>query len=391
MKNIHILTYATATLLLTAAAACAPRTASDIEAAYSREVYTPAEARGFSIGAPAADSPEECSTLLSVGRAWQSADSAAPEARRHLLILRGGDSAPRDFDGQCLRDSARRIVAMSSSHVAMLEAIGATDKIVGVSGLDYISNASLQSRRGELADVGHEGNVDYEALVGAAPDLVLLYGINGASPMEGRLEQLGIPYLYVGDYVEQSPTGKAEWVVAMGEVTGRRGRAIEVFGGIKARYDSVAATVAGSGPRARVMLNTPYADSWFMPPAGSYAVRLIEDAGGEYVYAQNTSGASVPIDIEEAYALACGADIWLNTGTASTAAELLRQCPKFADVPAVRTGRVFNNTLRSNNSGGNDYWESGVMNPDLILSDLIRIVSLPPDSIGGMNYYLHVE
>ena len=151
-------------------------------------------------------------------------------------------------------------------------------------------------------------------------------------------------------------------------------------------------SVQAKGRRPRVMLNTPYSDTWFMPPSDSYAVRLIEDAGGEYVYTQNKSGASVPVDIEEAYILASGADIWINTGTASTASELLRQCPKFADVPAVRSGRVYNNTLRVNAAGGNDYWESGVMQPDLILSDLIKIFSeTPPDSIEGLNYYQRVK
>ena len=39
----------------------------------------------------------------------------------------------------------------------------------------------------------------------------------------------------------------------------------------------------------------------------------------------------------------------------------------------VREGRVYNNNRRTNPSGGNDYWESGVIHPDLILQDLIRI------------------
>lgn len=43
------------------------------------------------------------------------------------------------------------------------------------------------------------------------------------------------------------------------------------------------------------------------------------------------------------------------------------------DTRPVREGRVYNNNRRTNPSGGNDYWESGVIHPDLILQDLIRI------------------
>ena len=55
-----------------------------------------------------------------------------------------------------------------------------------------------------------KGNINYELLLSLDPDLVLLYGVNGASAMESKLEELDIPFMYVGDYLEESPLGKAE-------------------------------------------------------------------------------------------------------------------------------------------------------------------------------------
>ena len=77
--------------------------------------------------------------------------------------------------------------------------------------------------------------------------------------------------------------------------------------------------------------------------------------------------------MEEAYLLASDADVWLNVGMANTLDELKAACPKFADIRCVRNGFVYNNNARINAAGGNDYWESGVIHPDLILQDLIRI------------------
>ena len=37
--------------------------------------------------------------------------------------------------------------------------------------------------------------------------------------MESKLEELDIPFMYVGDYLEESPLGKAEWMVVLSEVT----------------------------------------------------------------------------------------------------------------------------------------------------------------------------
>lgn len=103
-----------------------------------------------------------------------------------LFIARGGESAPEGFTGQVLEGDASRIVAMSSTHIAMLNAIGEAGRVVGVSGIDYISNPVISANRDSIGDVGYEGNINYELLISLDPDLVLLYGVNGASSTIGK-------------------------------------------------------------------------------------------------------------------------------------------------------------------------------------------------------------
>ena len=333
---------------------------------FNRAVYTPEYASGFDI--KGADGKK--SVLVTVTNPWQGADGIAVQ----LFIARDGETAPEGFDGQVLEGDADRIVAMSSTHIAMLDAIGEVDRVVGVSGIDYISNPDIQARRDRIGDVGYEGNINYELLLSLDPDLVLLYGVNGASGMEPKLRELGIPFMYVGDYLEESPLGKAEWMVALSEVVGCRSEGEKVFAEIPVRYNALKQRVAENALDApSVMLNMPYGDSWFMPSAGSYAVRLIEDAGGDYIYKKNTGNASTPVDMEEAYLLASAADLWLNVGMASTLGEVKAACPKFADTRCFRNGYVYNNNARTNAAGGNDYFESGVVHPELVLRDLIKI------------------
>lgn len=333
---------------------------------FDKPVYMLEYASGFDI--QGADSKQ--SVLLTVTNPWQSADGIAVQ----LFIARDGETAPEGFDGQVLEGDAERIVAMSSTHIAMLDAIGEVDRVVGVSGIDYISNPDIQARRDRIGDVGYEGNINYELLLSLYPDLVLLYGVNGASGMEPKLRELGIPFMYVGDYLEESPLGKAEWMVALSEVVGCRSEGEKVFAEIPVRYNALKQRVAENALDApSVMLNMPYGDSWFMPSAGSYAVRLIEDAGGDYIYKKNTGNASTPVDMEEAYLLASAADLWLNVGMASTLGEVKAACPKFADTRCFRNGYVYNNNARTNAAGGNDYFESGVVHPELVLRDLIKI------------------
>jgi len=339
---------------------------------FTRALYTPTYATGFSILGPSDTTQirEGESVLIRIPAPWQG--ERAEE--QQLFIVRGEAAIPQGYRGPVLRDAARRIVCMSSSHVAMLDRLGAVERVVGVSGIDFIANPSIREHRDRIADVGYDGNIDYERLIAQRPDLVLLYGITGASAMEHRLRELGIPYLYIGEYMEEDPLGKSEWLVVIAELLGCRERGEELFREIPERYKKLKALAAEARtPRPKVMINTPYADSWFMASATSYVARLIGDAGGEYLYRRNTANHSLPIDIEEAARLTAEADIWLNVGEVQSLQELRERFPKFADVACVQRGEVYNFDKRRHAGGGNDYWESGVMNPDLVLRDLIAI------------------
>ena len=342
---------------------------------YSIRIYSPVYADGFKIlGAEGMKS-----TIISMSRPWQGAENED----RMLFIRRGGESVPEGFSGQVISGDAQRIVCMSSSYVAMLDAFSCADAVVGVSGLKYIFCDGID--KGRIVDVGYDENVDYELLVASAPDLVLLYGVYAESPLEKKLSQLGIPFMYVGDYLEEHPLGKAEWMVAIAEAMGRRDEAEKVFRPIAERYNALKQKV-DTPLRPKVMLNTPYADVWFMPPAGSYMVRLIEDAGAEYVFKENTSSKSVAIDMEQAVRLSDSADFWLNASGFESIEELGARFPRFKASRPVVEGQVYNCDKRLNASNGNDFWESGVVCPDLVLADLIRIFH-PELNLGGELYY----
>lgn len=350
---------------------------------FTTEVYTPFHASGFDIRG----TEDGASTLITIRKPWQGAATA----EQYLLLLRDGDKAPADFEGQAVKAPVHRVVCMSSSHVAMFDAIGQVRRISGVSGIDYISNPYVQEHRlcGEVRDVGYDTNLNFELLAAMRPDIMLLYGVTGENTViTGKLRELGIPYIYIGDYVEESPLGKAEWLVIAAELCDLREAGADTLRRIARDYEALRAQPAPTGKRPKVMLNTPYRDTWFMPSSHSYMIRLIEDAGGEYVYTKNDSDASVAVDLEEAYLLANAADVWLNVGPCNTLAELTAQNPKFAEIPVVRNRRVYNNNARQTPTGGSDFWESAVVRPDVVLRDLRTVLS------GGSEptyYYKRLE
>ena len=355
---------------------CACGTSSNIDD-YNLAVYTPTYATGFRI----VGAEGKQSTIIRVTNPWQSAN----DVETMLFIARAGEKAPAGFRGQVLQGDALRVVCMSSSHIAMLDAIGAVESVVGVSGKGFITNPYVVANQRTIADVGYDGNINFELLIAQQPDIVLLYGVTGACTMQSKLDELGIPYIYIGEYVEQDPLGKTEWLIALAEIVGCREQGIAYFSQVPQRYNHLKAiAAAATSPQPKVMLNTPYRDSWFIPSKQSYMVQLISDAGAECYTSTNQGNTSHPIDTEQAYVWAAEADYWLNVGPCNSLAELTRQNPKFADIDAVTKQRVYNNNARQTNSGGSDFWESGVVRPDLILRDMIAIFH--PELLGNEAY-----
>lgn len=344
-----------------------------------KEIYKPYYSSNFLIEG----NDSSLNSLITVFNPWQGASDISTQ----LLISDEGETAV-NFDAQIVKGDVERIICMSSTHIAMLDALGAIDRIVGVSGIQYISNSYIQENKEKIPDIGYEGNINYEALIAAKPDLVLLFSVNGVSTMESRLKELGIPFIYIGDYVEEDPLGKAEWIVPIAEIIGKREEGIRKFYEIRDNYNNLKNKIATANlSRPKVMVNAPFMDAWFMPSTKSYVAKMIEDAGGDYIYKKNTGNSSLPIDMEEALNLISQSDYWINTGSFKTLEEVKSSFPLFKDAKCINIGNLYNNNLKSTPGGGNDCYESGVVNPHLILKDMIKIFH--PELISDDFTYYH--
>ncbi|MBR1872029.1 MAG: ABC transporter substrate-binding protein [Bacteroidales bacterium] len=293
------------------------------------------------------------------------------------LVDGGGVVTVSPYDGS--RDTLLidrpldNIVCMSSSYIGFLSALKASGSVSGVSGIAYVSDSTVLAgyREGRVRDVGYDGAPDYERILSLHPDLVVTYTVSeGATPFISRLRSLGLPVLTVHEHLEDHPLARAEYIRLFGALTGRLDRADSIFAEVCRRYDSL--SVKAAEP-VKVLMNIPYADQWFIPGGRNYMSRLVRDAGGEVLGSESESVTSSIISVEQALLLSREADVWLNTGWCNSRAELLAANPAFKgfDIPVVA-----NNTLRATPGGGNDFWESGPVRPDLILGDLRRIFAL---------------
>ncbi len=318
------------------------------------------------------------------------------------------------FDGQAdtldLATPLRRLVVMSTSHVGFLDALGCDSVIVGVSGLDFVTAPEVRDRaaRGQVAEVGYGAGLDYERIVALHPDLLVAYTVSAVRPpFLAKLESLGVRVFLVHEHLEADPLGRASYLRLFGAMTGRLDRADSLFARIETRYRALQSRLPADARRRKVLLNIPYKDQWFVPGGESYVSKLIRDAGGVVLGAVPGQGRSGVISLERAFALSDSADCWLNPGWCRTLSQLQGENPLFPAMldrirdNARRAGSdpeavVWNDNLRLNGKGGNDFWESGVTHPDLVLEDLLRILHpecLPPrePEAAPFRYYRKVE
>lgn len=347
---------------------------------WGEPLYTPHSARGYEIV-----STEGESSVLRILSPWPGAEGVVKE----VFISRGGESAPEGFGGMVVEASPKRVVSLSSSHLAYIDALGGIETVVGVSGAEYISNQTIREgvAGGKIREVGYDANINYELLAALQPDVVMIYGTTGENgTLSSKLDELRIPYIYVSDHSETSPLGKSEWVVAFGEIFDCRELAREIFGGIAERYESLRLRALSYEGSPKVMLNSPYKDTWFVPADDSYVVRLIEDAGGEYICKGAEGSLSRPISGESAYLYLAESDYWLHTNASRTIAALVAENPKFAGTKVVAERKVYNCTAKSTPAGGSDFWESGALWADRVLADMIAILH-PEERPNHELYY----
>lgn len=280
-----------------------------------------------------------------------------------------------------LRGPFRRLVCMSSSYVGFLEAIGADSAVVAVSGLDFLGNTLVRER---AADVGYDAALDYEGILKLRPDLFLTYSVSSAEPPYlPKLRELGVRCVVLSEHIESHPLARAEYVKLFGALTGRLSRADSVFSAVRERYLSLRRPSASH----KVLINIPYSDEWYIPGGDNYMTRLIRDAGGEILGARPGRQESSVIGLETAFSYAREADFWLHPGWCRTREQLRSVHPLFSEFPVLQK-EIWNNTLQATPGGGNRFWETGPVRPDLILEDLVHIFSKEPFE---PHYYLRVE
>ncbi len=276
----------------------------------------------------------------------------------------------------------------STSHLGSLVALDQLDALTGVGSKAFISEKQVLDRVAEpgVVEYAAAGTIDAEAVVKGKPQVVVTAGTD--DPAYAVISAAGIPVLGNAEWLENDPLGRAEWVKYFAALTGTEEAAKTFFDGVSADYTALADEMK-SAPEVDVVPGQPYQGTWFVPGGQSFNARLIQDAGGTTAWAADTTTGSISTDVETVFAKAGKAPVWLASTTWTTKAEALAEEPRFAQFDAFKSGNVWNAAKDVTKLGGNNYYELGVVRPDLILGDLVAI--LHPEQEPGHEFAFYLK
>ncbi len=313
-----------------------------------------------------------------------------------MLVPRG--THPRVPEGGTIIEvPVRRAVLRSASHVPFFSMLGIADRIVGITQGRYVNDPEVAERirQGRIREVGVGSGMtaqfNMERLLTLRPDLILTWWTNNpAYAAHIKAAEAGLPVALAADYEETTMLGRTEWVKFVAPFFDAEPQAERVFDDIERRYLAVRKKAEGLRSRPTVVYGNAYQGAWYIAGGRSYFANLVRDAGGRYVWEDNGSTGSKPVNIETAMMRGRNADYWISQNESwLSLASVAAEDSRFRFFKSFQTGHIYSTNGRIGPGGGNDYYQSSVAHPDLLLADMIAI--LHPEAIPDHKLIWHVR
>lgn len=267
------------------------------------------------------------------------------------------------------------IVVTSTTNVPFLEMLGVENKLVGFPHTDYISSEKTRALidKGSVKNVGQNERLNMEQLIELSPDLIVTFGIDNNNPMILNLEKSGLKVMIQGDWMEQSPLGKAEWIKLYAALFGKEKEAKKLFDDIVTDYNQALQLVKNSKAETSVLYGSMYQDQWFVAKGNSWVAQFLKDAKSDYLWKDVEGTGSLGLSFENILDKAKNAKYWIATGSFKTLSELESSNPHYSQFDAFKNKNVYTFEAKLGATGGTVYYELAPSRPDLVLKDYVKI------------------
>lgn len=279
-------------------------------------------------------------------------------------------------DGPFVKIPLTSLASGSCTHNTFLQQLGVLRLVTGICDANRTFNPYLRAHlaNGDITDLGDPFKINLERCMLLKPQVLMINSYNQQDENLERIKDSGIPVLYNNEWMETDLLGRAEWIRFIACFFNKEAQADSIFRRVEANY--LALKVLASNKRLvkpTVLSGDDFRGSWYMPGGRSYTAQLFADAGAEYAYKNDTSLGSFSLTFEQVLNGFNQADVWVGVTNATTLSGLRKLDERYSLFKAFKTGNLWAYNLRTTPTGGNDFWETGVARPDLLLSDYIKV------------------
>lgn len=267
------------------------------------------------------------------------------------------------------------IVVTSTTHIPALEMLGRESSLVGFPDTDFISSEKTRKRidAGKVREVGKNENLNTEVLIDMQPDVIVGFGLTNSNPSLDLLQKSGLKVLFNGDWTEQSPLGKAEWIKFFGALYGLDSKANLVFKEIEKEYNATLALARKATQKPSVLSGSMFQDQWYVPQGESWASLFLKDAQADYLWKNTKGTGSISLPFEIVLEKAQKAAFWIAPGDFSSLKQMSDSNPHYQEFESFKNKKVYSYALNKGAKGGILYFEWSPTRPDWVLKDLIKI------------------
>lgn len=304
-------------------------------------------------------------------------DPTTGHVKQQMAFIKKGVMPPKGFSpDQIIEVPITSVVVTSTTHIPPLELIEEQDALVGFPNLDYISSALTRGliEQGKVAELGENQALNIEVLLTLKPELIMTFSIDQTQKGLEKLKEAGIPVIYNGDWTEQHPLGKAEWIKVFGALFDKKEKSDSIFNQIEQDYVHLRALAKTAVQTPTVISGALYKDIWYAPNGDSWAARFLKDANSHYLWQDTQGTGSLQWNIEEILQYADKAQIWIGPGQFTSYDQMAQSSATYTKFKPFTSQKIYTFSSNKGPTGGLLYYELAAMHPDWVLSDLIHIL-----------------
>ncbi|MET6992005.1 ABC transporter substrate-binding protein [Sediminicola arcticus] len=363
MKTIHCL------LVLLVFLSCKQEPKEKIPSSIPTETIAISHAKGFTI-----TKSSEGITTIKITSPWPNAEAAftyalVPKEKLAFVTLN------RDEYDAVIATPIAKIVVTSTTHIPALEILGVENTLIGFPNTEYISSEKTRNliAKNIVQELGNNEAINAEMVIALQPDAVIGFSIDNRNKAYSTIQNSNIPVVYNGDWTEETPLGKAEWIKFFAPFYHLEKKADSIFKAIETNYNQAKQMALKAKSRPTVLSGALYKDVWYLPGGKSWASNFISDANAAYLWRSTEETGSLSLSVESVLDTAKEADFWISPSQYTSYKQLEEGNRHYIQFNAFKERKIYSYASSKGASGGVLYYELAPNRPDLVLKDLIHI------------------